>query len=202
MDTYGGSTPPGPNPGTNPHDADGNLIMPSGSFTSDENEELNNASAAGCGQPEAEIITTSQETDNQTGANATLPASQNPAGPAEPLNGDINNETDGGRNSDQNADMTAEPDASADENNTAPAESDEPEVIVSEADPDNQEISDPEAEVTIMPAEDPASIPEPAVIIEPADEAPDAPAPGSEPAPAIMTMPEPAVVPEVPPAIL
>jgi len=28
MDTYGGSTPPGPNPGTNPHDANGNLLSP------------------------------------------------------------------------------------------------------------------------------------------------------------------------------
>ncbi len=28
MDTYYGSTPPGPNPGTNPHDANGNLILP------------------------------------------------------------------------------------------------------------------------------------------------------------------------------
>ncbi len=30
FDIYGGSTPPGPNPGTNPHDADGNLLVPTG----------------------------------------------------------------------------------------------------------------------------------------------------------------------------
>jgi len=33
MDTYSGSTPPGPNPGTNPHDSEGNLLTPDGVIT-------------------------------------------------------------------------------------------------------------------------------------------------------------------------
>jgi cysteine-rich repeat protein len=58
MDTYGGSTPPGPNPGTNPHDAAGNLIMPAGSFLNDEDGEEGGEeavmSAVDCGQAEEE----------------------------------------------------------------------------------------------------------------------------------------------------